>query len=56
MDLVVHHVLQALVVSWSEEHLRVDLAAGVTIVHDLKTKFRFIICHINELWCCLNSN
>ena len=35
VDLVVDHVLETLVVGWSEEHLRVDLAACEPVVHDL---------------------
>ena len=35
MDLVVDHVLEALVVRRAEEDLRVDLAARVAVVHDL---------------------
>ena len=35
MDLVVDHVLEALVVRRAEEDLRVDLAARVPVVHDL---------------------
>lgn len=33
--LVVHHVLETLVVRGPDEHLSVDLASGVTVVHHL---------------------
>lgn len=33
--LVVHHVLETLVVRGPDEHLSIDLASGVTVVHHL---------------------
>lgn len=38
MDLVVHHVLQALVVCGPEEDLRGNLTAGETVVQHLEGK------------------
>ncbi len=35
VDLVVDHVLEALVIGWAEKDLRVDLAACVSVVEDL---------------------
>ena len=35
MNLVVHHVLEALVVGGAQEDLRVELAASETVVQDL---------------------
>ena len=40
MDLVVNHVLEALVVGRAEEHLSVHLAAGVAVVQHLRTKLQ----------------
>lgn len=34
MDFVVHHVLETLIICWSQKHLRIDFTTGVTIVHD----------------------
>jgi hypothetical protein len=35
VDLIVDHVLQTLVVSWTKEDLCVHFASGVTVVHHL---------------------
>jgi len=35
MNLVVHHVLKTLIVGWTEEDLRRELATGMTVVHHL---------------------
>ena len=34
MNLVVHHMLQPLIISWTQENLRVHLASSMSIVHD----------------------
>ena len=34
VDLVVDHVLQALIVRWAEVYLRLEFATGVSVVHD----------------------
>ena len=36
MDLVVHHVLETLVISWTQENLSVQLSAREAIVQDLQ--------------------
>ena len=36
VDLVINHVLQALIVSWADEYLCRQLAAGVSIVEHLQ--------------------
>lgn len=37
VDLVVHHMLETLIVSWAEVDLRLQLASGVAMVHNLQT-------------------
>ena len=37
VDLVVDHMPQTLVVSWTQENLCSELSAGMTVVHNLKT-------------------
>ena len=37
VDLVINHVLQALVIRWTKIHLRLQLAASVAIVHHFQT-------------------
>jgi acyl-coenzyme A synthetase/AMP-(fatty) acid ligase len=43
VDLVVDHVLQALVVGRPEEDLGVHLAARVAVVHDLQASKKLIV-------------